>query len=81
MEASSSIPEESWAYEVDGYGNQLFMDDANAPSLLSLPYLGCCELKDPVYQRTRARVWSKENPYFLQGRQRTASVGRTRGWG
>jgi meiotically up-regulated gene 157 (Mug157) protein len=30
-----------WAYEVDGYGNTLLMDDANAPGLLSLPYLGC----------------------------------------
>ena len=33
---------EIWAYEVDGYGNVLMMDDANAPGLLSLPYLGCC---------------------------------------
>ncbi|MCU1294976.1 MAG: hypothetical protein JWP08_3826 [Bryobacterales bacterium] len=31
---------EVWAYEVDGYGNQLFMDDASAPSLLSLPLPG-----------------------------------------
>ena len=58
---------EVWAYEVDGFGNQLFMDDANAPSLLSLPYLGCCDMHDPVYQRTRARVWSRDNPYFFQG--------------
>jgi meiotically up-regulated gene 157 (Mug157) protein len=28
-----------WAYEVNGYGSQLLMDDANVPSLLSLPYL------------------------------------------
>ena len=56
-----------WAYEVDGYGNQLFMDDANAPGLLSLAYLGCCQLDDPIYQRTRTRVWSSENPYFFKG--------------
>jgi meiotically up-regulated gene 157 (Mug157) protein len=56
-----------WAYEVDGYGNQLFMDDANAPGLLSLPYLGCCAVDDPMYQRTRARAWSMNNPYFFRG--------------
>jgi hypothetical protein len=56
-----------WAYEVDGYGNQLFMDDANAPGLLSLPYLECCKVDDPLYQRTRARVWSNDNPYFFAG--------------
>ena len=28
-----------WAYEVDGYGNALMMDDADAPGLLNLPYL------------------------------------------
>ena len=32
------------AYEVDGFGNQLFMDDANVPSLLALPYLGAMQL-------------------------------------
>lgn len=58
---------EVWAYEVDGYGNQLFMDDANIPGLLSLPYLGCCEVRDAVYQRTRARVLSDANPYYFQG--------------
>ncbi|MEP6502601.1 MAG: glycoside hydrolase family 125 protein [Betaproteobacteria bacterium] len=57
-----------WAYEVDGYGNQLFMDDANAPGLLSLPYLGACAAADPLYRRTRARAWSRDNPYFFQGR-------------
>jgi uncharacterized protein len=57
-----------WAYEIDGYGSQLFMDDANAPGLLSLPYLGCCEISDPVYQRTRARILSPANPYFFEGK-------------
>lgn len=57
-----------WAYEVDGYGNTLLMDDANAPGLLSLPYLGCCAIDDPVYQRTRSWVLSLENPYFFRGK-------------
>jgi uncharacterized protein len=56
-----------WAYEVDGYGNALMMDDANAPGLLSLPYLGCCAIADPLYQRTRGFVLSAWNPYFFRG--------------
>ncbi|KMM74136.1 Tat pathway signal protein [Xanthomonas sp. NCPPB 1128] len=57
-----------WAYEVDGYGNQLFIDDANAPGLLSLAYLGCCDRRDPVFLRTRQLAWSERNPYFSRGR-------------
>jgi hypothetical protein len=56
-----------WAYEVDGYGNSLMMDDANAPGLLSLPYLGCCDMRDALYQRTRQFVLSGSNPYFFKG--------------
>jgi uncharacterized protein len=56
-----------WAYEVDGYGNVLMMDDANAPSLLSLPYLGACDARDPIYQRTRQFALSGANPYFFKG--------------
>jgi meiotically up-regulated gene 157 (Mug157) protein len=59
---------DTFAYEVDGFGNQLFMDDANAPSLLSLPYLGACAAADPLYRATRARVLSAHNPYFFAGR-------------
>jgi len=55
------------AYEVDGYGNRLFMDDANIPSLLSLPYLGYCRGDDALYRHTRARLWSPDNPYFFRG--------------
>ncbi|WP_266159389.1 glycoside hydrolase family 125 protein [Dyella silvatica] len=59
---------EVWAYEVDGYGNQLFIDDANAPGLSSLAYLGCCPSDDARYRRTRALAWSERNPYFFSGR-------------
>jgi meiotically up-regulated gene 157 (Mug157) protein len=58
---------EIWAFEVDGYGNHLFMDDANIPGLLSLPYLGCCQSQDLDYQRTRKLILSDRNPYFFKG--------------
>ncbi|MDR2414573.1 MAG: glycoside hydrolase family 125 protein [Odoribacteraceae bacterium] len=57
-----------YAYEVDGFGNAYFTDDANIPSLLSLPYLGAVEPGDPVYRNTRELVWSTENPYFFRGK-------------
>jgi meiotically up-regulated gene 157 (Mug157) protein len=56
-----------YAYEVDGFGNALFMDDANIPSLLALPYLGAAEPDDPIYQATRNLVLSEDNPYFFRG--------------
>ena len=59
---------EVYAYEADGFGNQLFQDDANVPSLLSLPYLGCCKPDDPLYLRTRRFVLSDDNPYFYSGK-------------
>ena len=57
-----------YAYEVDGFGNNLLMDDANAPGLLSLPYLDCCNRLDPLYLRTRSFCLSVDNPYFLKGK-------------
>ena len=56
-----------YAYEADGLGNQNFMDDANVPSLLSLPYLGYCGADDPIYQNTRRFILSKNNPYYYEG--------------
>ncbi len=56
-----------YAFEVDGFGNQLLMDDANVPSLLALPYLGDLSLTDPIYLNTRCFVWSLDNPYFFKG--------------
>ncbi len=61
---------EVFAYEVDGYGSAVFLDDANLPSLLSLPKLGFLDASNEVYQNTRKMVLSKDgNPYYLQGRK------------
>lgn len=57
-----------YAFEVDGFGNALLMDDANVPSLLALPYLGDVDVDDPVYRNTRRFVWSTSNPYFFKGK-------------
>lgn len=57
-----------YAFEVDGFGNYLMMDDANVPSLLALPYLGCVDAKDKVYKNTRKFVLSEDNPYFFKGK-------------
>lgn len=56
-----------WAYEIDGFGNALFMDDANVPSLLGLPYLECCSADNSKYIATRHFVLSDANPYFYKG--------------
>lgn len=57
-----------FAYEIDGYGSQLLMDDANLPSLLSLPLLGFCKRDDVIYQNTRKMILNRlGNPYFFQG--------------
>ncbi|MEI6057086.1 MAG: glycoside hydrolase family 125 protein [Lentisphaerota bacterium] len=57
-----------FAFEVDGFGGQVLMDDPNVPSLLSLPYLGCVDRKDPVYLNTRKFVLSKDNPWYYSGK-------------
>lgn len=57
-----------YAFEVDGYGNQLLMDDANVPSLLAMAYLGDVDVNNPVYQNTRRFVWSDSNPYYFKGK-------------
>ena len=54
-------------YQVDGYGGQTIMDDANIPSLMALPYLGYLNVTDPLYQTTRTVLLSSSNPYFFNG--------------
>ncbi len=56
-----------YAFEVDGFGNALMMDDANVPSLLAMAYLGDVDIKDKVYQNTRRFVLSSDNPWFFSG--------------
>jgi len=55
-----------YAYEVDGLGNSLLMDDANIPSLLSAPYLGY-NLDEEVYENTKRFIYSKDNPTYQSG--------------
>lgn len=58
-----------FAYEIDGYGSSILMDDANYPSLLALPLMGFLKADDPTYQNTRKMLLAKDsNPYYLTGR-------------
>ena len=57
-----------YAFEIDGFGNRLLMDDANVPSLLSLPCLDAIDSKNSIYQNTRKFVWSLDNPFFFKGK-------------
>jgi uncharacterized protein len=59
---SSKLP-----FEIDGFGSMYFMDDANLPSLLSLPLTGLLSPAHPVYLETRKYVLSPRNPYFFSG--------------
>ncbi|KAF5019812.1 hypothetical protein F66182_8181 [Fusarium sp. NRRL 66182] len=53
-----------FAYETNGYGGQYIMDDANVPSLVSLPYLGFLERNHPTYDKTKSVLFSRANPYY-----------------
>jgi meiotically up-regulated gene 157 (Mug157) protein len=56
-----------YAYEVDGLGGVLCMDDANTPSLLSLPLVAPDVLDSGVWAATRRFVLSPANPYYATG--------------
>ena len=59
-----------FAYEVDGFGSRVIMDDANAPSLVSLPYLGSLETQEEerAYLATKRLALATEtNPFFYEG--------------
>jgi uncharacterized protein len=58
---------EIYAYEIDGYGSRNMMDDANVPSLLSIPIIDYLNASDSTYQNTRDFVLSTSNPYYMHG--------------
>ncbi len=57
-----------YAYETDGMGNYNLTDDANIPSLLSIPYIGYSDISDPIYQNTRKFLLSHDNKYYYEGK-------------
>ncbi|KAK7946306.1 uncharacterized protein PG986_010627 [Apiospora aurea] len=57
-----------FAYETNGYGGYYVMDDANVPSLVSLPYLGFLKRDDPNYVKTKQHLFSRLNPYYAEGK-------------
>lgn len=59
---------EVFAYEVNGFGSFNLMDDANVPSLLSLPYLGVLKNDDETYKNTRKLLLSGFNPFYFKGK-------------
>ena len=57
-----------YAYEVDRRGHANVMDDANIPSLLSIPYFGYLPKTNSLYLATRRFALSDRNPYFFRGK-------------
>jgi meiotically up-regulated gene 157 (Mug157) protein len=57
-----------YPFEVNGFGSVHLMDDANVPSLLSLPYLNAVKKNDAVYANTRKYILSEDNPFFFKGK-------------
>lgn len=58
-----------FAYEVDGNGGRIMMDDPNVPSLLSLPQLGYVYAEAPVWQNTKRFITSNDDPYWVSGKK------------
>jgi meiotically up-regulated gene 157 (Mug157) protein len=57
-----------YAYEVDGLGHSVLMDDANIPSLLSIPYMGFAQANSGIYMNTRRFVLSGDDPFYFTGK-------------
>ena len=57
-----------YACETDGLSNYCMIDDANIPSLLSIPYIGYAGTDDALYQNTRRFLLSPDNPFYFEGK-------------
>ncbi len=60
-----------YVYETDGFSQNLLIDDANVPSLLSAPYLGFKTPYDPsneLIESTRRFILSKSNTFYFGGK-------------
>lgn len=53
--------------ETNCLGNYVLDDDANIPSLLSIPYLEYPYIDQSVYENTRKYILSKNNKYYYEG--------------
>jgi len=65
----TTVVDNIFAYETNGFGGRYVMDDANVPSLISLPYLGFLDKRHPAYTATRKVLLSPKNPYFSAGKK------------
>ncbi|EIM88208.1 uncharacterized protein STEHIDRAFT_95225 [Stereum hirsutum FP-91666 SS1] len=64
---NTTVVNNIFAYETNGFGGRYVMDDANVPSLLALPYIGFLEKDDSAYVATRKVLLSRQNPYYAAG--------------
>ncbi|KAF7375715.1 Glycoside hydrolase family 125 protein [Mycena sanguinolenta] len=64
-----TVVNDIFAYETNGLGSRYVMDDANVPTLLSLPYLGFLDKSHPAYVATRKLLLSRGNPYYAAGKK------------
>ncbi|KAF8609668.1 hypothetical protein BDV93DRAFT_431879 [Ceratobasidium sp. AG-I] len=63
-----TVTDDIFAYETNGLGSRYIMDDANVPSLLSLPYLGFLNKSNLAYVKTKELILSRKNPYYAKGK-------------
>ena len=56
-----------YAFECDGLGHTLLMEDAGIPGLVSIPYLTPSLAGDPVVLNSRHFAYSSDDPFWIVG--------------